>query len=70
MKQLDAAMRADPKYKGKKSNKVARELGLYSNRFDGGYQVNGVCYCMMQLISENVIQISIYRKAIIRLSWI
>ncbi|KAL0094572.1 Sin3 family co-repressor-domain-containing protein [Phycomyces blakesleeanus] len=43
MKALDADMRANPR-KGKRANKVAAGLGLYSNRFDGKYFLGSCIY--------------------------
>ncbi|KAI9013745.1 hypothetical protein CLU79DRAFT_768551 [Phycomyces nitens] len=51
MKTLDADMRANPR-KGKRANKVADGLGLYSNRFDELDLSNGYYNAMLELIDK------------------
>ncbi|KAI9316424.1 hypothetical protein BX666DRAFT_1950439 [Dichotomocladium elegans] len=51
MKQLDAEMQADP-HKGKKTNKVAIELKLYTDRFDD-IDISSGCYnALLDLIDR------------------
>ncbi|KAF7722709.1 Transcriptional regulatory protein sin3 [Apophysomyces ossiformis] len=51
MKELDAETRADPR-KGKKVNKVALDLGLYSTRYDDIDLSNGGYNCVLDLIDR------------------
>ncbi|OAD79564.1 hypothetical protein PHYBLDRAFT_162621 [Phycomyces blakesleeanus NRRL 1555(-)] len=51
MKALDADMRANPR-KGKRANKVAAGLGLYSNRFDELDLSNGYYHAILELIDK------------------